>query len=232
MNTDDVMQWLRDNQDARGIKHWNEGDYGDTGLHSYGIGLTRLRKFGKKIGRDADLAAALWTSDCYEAKVVALLIDDPKKITREQAEAQVEQLHAGMLEHVFSSCDATLAKAPFVRELADDWMSSDHPVRRRCGYGLLYELSKSKKKSAPDDAYFHGWIEHISGTWRKEDTDTVLSMGGALLGVGKRSKGLHGAALAVARDIGPIAFDPTGKCDPFDVEKNLMSDYVRKKLGV
>ena len=39
-------------------------------------------------------------------------------LTREQAERQVEQLHGGMLVHVFSSCDATLAKTPFVVELA------------------------------------------------------------------------------------------------------------------
>ncbi|HBX38189.1 MAG TPA: hypothetical protein DEG76_13255 [Pseudohongiella sp.] len=57
-----------------------------------------------------------------ERGIAALLIDDPKKITREQAEQQVDQLHSGMLAHVFSSCDATLAKTPFVIDLADQWI--------------------------------------------------------------------------------------------------------------
>ena len=43
-------------------------------------------------------------------KIIALLIDDPKTITIEQAEKQVDQLQGGYLTHVISSWDATLAK--------------------------------------------------------------------------------------------------------------------------
>ena len=232
MNKQGVLKWLQDNQDPRGIKHWEAGGLSSTGLRSYGIGLTRLRKLAKSIGRDATLATELWQSDVYEARVVALLVDDPKTITREQAEQQVEQVQAGQLAHVFSSCDATLAKAPFAKELADDWILSDDSVRRGCAYGLLYELSKSKKKTAPGDDYFLAQVQHIGRNWEREGVDTLCAMGGALLGIGKRSKELHAAALEVARAIGPIVFDPTGKCDPMDIEKNLMSDYVRSKLGV
>ncbi|MDE2996818.1 MAG: hypothetical protein OXT73_08800 [Bacteroidota bacterium] len=47
-----------------------------------------------------------------------------------------------------------------------------------------------------------------------------------------RSKELHGPALSLAREIGPIDFDPNGRCHPFNVEKNLTSDYVRKKFDL
>ena len=40
-------------------------------------------------------------------------------------------------------------------------MNSEDAMRRRCGFGLLYEVSKSKKKNAPDDAFFLERIEHI-----------------------------------------------------------------------
>lgn len=63
---------------------------------------------------------------------VGLLIDEPKKLTREQVEEQVEEVDAGMLSHVFSSCDATLPKAAFAFDLTEDWMESMDPVRRRC----------------------------------------------------------------------------------------------------
>jgi hypothetical protein len=165
-------------------------------------------------------------------KIISLLIDDPKTITIEQAEAQVEELQGGYLAHVFSSCDATLAKAPFVVELADKWIMSKDPVRQGCGYGLLYEVSKSKKKSAPEEAYFLAHIEQIEKTYPKRSTDIVLSMGGALMGIGKRSKKLNAAALKVANKIGPIDFDPDGTCDPMDVAKHLTSDYIKKKLGI
>jgi len=233
MTTTDVIALLRANQDDRGIQHWKKLGTGAGGLKSFGIGLTRLRKLAKQVGRDHQLAAELWKSDVYDARVIALLIDDPKAITPDQAEAQVEQLGSlGQLAHVFASCDATLAKTPFVGEIADKWMGSKDPMRRRCGFGLLYEISKSKKKSAPDDAYFLARIEHIGSSFDGEPRTVQGAMGGALMGIGKRTAKLNAAALKVARAIGPIRFSDDDKCEPFDVVKHLTSDSIKKKLGV
>ena len=151
MKRAEVMELLESEKDERGIAHWEEHERASGGLSSYGIGLTKLRKLAKQVGRDPKLARELWRSKVYDARVIALLIDDPKQITIDQAERQVEQLQGGYLAHVFSSCDATLAKAPFVCELLDRWIVSEDETRRRCGYGLLYEVSKSKKKSAPTE---------------------------------------------------------------------------------
>lgn len=232
MNKSDVLDYLEANQDARGIKHWEAHEEQSGGLKGYGIGLTKLRKYAKSMGRDPGLAAVLWESDIYEMKILSLLIDDPKTVTMAQAERQVEQLQGGYLAHVFSSCDATLAKTPFVVELADKWIASDDPIRQRCGYGLLYEVSKSKKKSAPDDDYFLQHIAHIKRTHAQQSINGLMAMGGALMGMGKRSKALNAAALKVADEIGPIDFDPDGGCDPMDVSKHLTSDYIKKKLGI
>ena len=231
MTPADIHALLDAESDPRGIAHW-EKRYADSPMRSVGVGLTKLRKLAKKVGRDRALAQQLWTDDLYEARVMALLIDDPKQITREQAEAQVEQLAGGQLVHVFSSCDAALAKVSFVRELAEAWMQSDDPIRRQCGYGLLYEMSKSKKKTAPDDDWFSGWIAHMDQTRADADADELLAIGGALLGVGKRSARLNGEALALARAMGPIDWDPTGACDPFEVVKHLDNPRIREKLGL
>ena len=227
MNKSDVLNYLEENQDARGIAHWEALAETTGGRKGFGIGLTKLRKSAKSVGRDPELAAELWESDVYEMKIISLLIDDPKTVTIEQAERQVEQLQGGFLAHVFSSCDATLAKTPFVVELADKWIASDDPERQRCGYGLLYEVSKSKKKTAPDDDYFLAHIAHIAKTHKDQSVDGLMAMGGALMGMGKRSK-----VLEVANDIGPIDFDPDGRCDPMDISKHLTSDYIKEKLGI
>jgi len=232
MNKSEVHEFLKSNQDARGIAHWKKHQDQTGGLKSYGFGLTKLRKFAKTVGRDPKLARQLWQSKIYEMKVISLLIDNPGTMTIEQAEAQVEQLHGGYLAHVFSSCDATLAKAPFVVELADKWIYSEDPVRRDCGYGLLYEISKSKKKNAPDEEFFLEHIAHIEQMYATQPTRVLMSMAGALMGIGKRSKALNAAALMVAVKLGPIDFDPDGRCEPMDVAKHLTSDYIVKKLGL
>jgi len=231
MNEAAVLDLVNEHGDARARAHWQER-FPHSELRSVGVGLTKLRKIGKQVGRDADLAAELWKSDVYELRVLALLIDDPKAITVEQAERQVEQLGEGQLAHVFASCDATLAKSTIAQQLAEAWCVSDDAVRRQCGHTLVYELSKSKKKSAPDDAWFHDRIAHIDATWRGEGVDGQLAMATALMGMGKRSASLWPEALRVARDIGPIDFDPTGSCDPMDVVKHIDHPRVREKLGV
>jgi len=232
MTKTEILEYLKANQDSRGIANWEKHTKNSDGLKSFGVGLTKLRKFAKTIGRDPKLARQLWDAKIYEMKIVSLLIDDPSRMSIEQAETQVEQLQGGYLEHVFSSCDATLAKAPFVVELAEKWIKNKDVVRRRCGYGLLYEISKSKKKSAPDEDYFLVHIARIEKMYPKQPTSVLMSMATALMGIGKRSKRLNVAALKVANKIGPIDFDPDGRCDPLNVAKHLTGDYAKKKLGL
>lgn len=233
MTKTDVMALLKSNRNERGVKNWEKLEADTEGLKSFGIGLTQLRKLAKQIGRDHKLALQLWETDNHDAKVIGLLIDEPKKLTPEQAEKQVEGVDAGSLEHVFSSCDATLAKAPFVFGLACEWIESKDSRRRRCGYGLIYELSKNQRMKELTDEFFFDCIEGIRERFNQEDTWGRMSMGGALMGIGKRNKKLNKAAVKLARELGPIDFnDDNGNCEPFDAAKHLTSDYLKKKLGV
>ncbi|MFN0072065.1 MAG: DNA alkylation repair protein [Chloroflexota bacterium] len=233
MTVSEVLDLLHAERDERGMSNWEKLGSGTAGMRSYGIGLTRLRKLAKRIGRNRELAKELWKTNVHEARVIALLVDDPAQITRDQAEKQVEELAVGMLAYVFASCDATLAKTSFAVDLADRWVRSDDPVRRDCGYGLLYEASKFSGKKAPSEEFFLAHIERIADTIGTEPENVRMAMGAALMGIGKRSAVLNQAALKVARDVGPIEFSSaSGKCEPFDVVKHLASDRLREKLGV
>lgn len=232
MTKSEVLALLKVNRNERGIANWQKLGPRTANLKSFGIGLTQLRKFAKQIGRDHKLALQLWKTDIYEAKVIGLLIDDPKQLSREQAESQVEELHGGMLSHVFASCDATLAKAPFAFELARDWTESKDHVRRRCGYALLYELSK-KNPEGMDDAYLLGRIEHIQKAIKGEEMWVREAMASALMGIGKRNQKLNKAAIRAAKSIGPIDVDygEDNSCEPLDVLKHLTSDSLKKRLA-
>jgi 3-methyladenine DNA glycosylase AlkD len=223
---------VKEQKSERGIEHWNKLGEKTGGLKSFGLGLTQLRKLAKQIGRDSSLAAKLWNSDVYELKVLSLLIDEPKRLTRERAEQQVEELAAGMLSHVFSSCDATLAKTPFAFELAKDWMKSEDPVRRRCGYGLIYELCKRNPKGM-DDSFLIRTIEHIEATIHREEMWVREAMNTALMGIGKRSGTLNRRAIEAAQKIGPVDIDygDDNSCQPLDVLKHLTSESLQKRLA-
>jgi hypothetical protein len=232
MTKTEVLDLLARNRDARGEANWKAMGDRTGGLTSYGIGLTRLRAIAKHVGRNHDLARKLWNERNHDARIVGLLIDDPKQLTRDQVEQQVDEAGPGMLGHVLSSCDATLAKSPIAFEIAKDWMASRDPIRRSCGYGLVYELAKDKKDRRLTNEFFLGCIETIRKTIAKEANGVRAGMGGALLSIGKRNKQLNAAAIEVARAIGPIDFsDGPKKCEPMDVLKHLTSGDVRRKLG-
>ncbi|HEY0874307.1 MAG TPA: DNA alkylation repair protein [Vicinamibacterales bacterium] len=228
----EVLDLLKQNQDPRGVTNWKQMGDRTGGLTSFGIGLTRLRTIAKQVGRDHDLALELWNEPNHDAKVIGLLIDDPRQLTRDQVEKQVDGAGPGMLSHVLSSCDATLPKSTLAFEIAKDWMASQDPVRRGCGYGLVYELAKDKKDTRLTDDFFLRCIEKIGNTIAKEEKRVRVGMGGALISIGKRNKKLNAAAIKVAKAIGPIDFsDGDKKCEPMDVLKHLTSDYLRNKLG-
>jgi len=232
MNKAEVFDLLEQHQNPRGLAHWksmkNTG-----GLDSFGIGLTQLRKLAKQIGKDHQLALELWNTNNHDAKLIGLLIDEAKKITEEQAEKQVEGLGIGMLSHVFSACGNTLVKTPFAHRLAEKWLDSKDSIRRRCAYGLYYELSKNKRNKSLTDEYFLNCIEQIRQNFVNESANTKASMGGALIGIGKRNLLLNAEAVKLAKTIGAIDFNEEGgKCEPMDVLKHITSDYVKNKLGI
>ena len=232
MTKTEVLELLEENRDARGQANWQAMGDRTGGLTSFGIGLTRLRAIAKQVGRDHGLALQLWNSRNHDAKVIGLLIDEPKHLTRDQVETQVEGARPGMLSHVLSSCDATLPKSPIAFEIAKDWMASPDSVRRSCGYGLVYELAKDKKDKRLTDEFFLGCMETIRKTIANEENGVRVGMGGALLSIGKRNKKLNAAAIKVAKAIGPIDFsDGDKKCEPMDVLKHLTSDYLRNRLS-
>lgn len=232
MKAPEVLQLLETHQNPRGMANWVKLFGGLGRFKSFGIGLTQLRRLAKKVGRDHDLAAELWTSDYVDARIISLLIDEPKKMTREQAEKQVEELGQGMLAHIFSSCDATLPKAAFAVELAGDWIRSKSQVRRQCGYGLIYELSKNTRDKRLTDDLFLECIERIRKSIAQEPDGVRIAMASALMGIGKRNKALHGPALALARELGPVQYDPgETSCAPIDVAKHLSSNALLKKFS-
>ena len=93
----------------------------------------------------------------------------------------------------------------FVVELADQWVRSDDPVRRECGYGLLYEASKFSGRKAPGEEFFLAHVERIADTIGTESEKVRMSMGAALMGIGAVFGAILTMYTAVATRAGEIA---------------------------
>src|SRR5688572_16566524 len=66
--------------------------FGITSTNTLGIGHTVLKQIARRYKGDHELALGLWESGIHEARILAPLVDDPKLVTRQQAEAWVADL--------------------------------------------------------------------------------------------------------------------------------------------
>jgi 3-methyladenine DNA glycosylase AlkD len=58
--------------------------YGISTQGTLGVPVRALRKLARQVGRNHDLAAALWASGIHEARILATIVDDPALVTRTQ----------------------------------------------------------------------------------------------------------------------------------------------------
>jgi len=226
MTAKEVLTLLEKNRDARGMEHWKK-IHPDNKMDSFGIGLTKLKALVKKIGKNHALAAELWKVSNYEAKLTAILIEDPKQVTEAQVDRMVKEFNKGMFIHVF--CTMLMAKLPFLKKKVDEWTKSKDSVIRRCGYSALYVLAKSPENI--DDKYFETHIAHIEKNLQKEENMVKDSMNNSIFTIGKRNKNLNTKAVAAATKIGKVVVDyGDNSCEAIDCIKHLTGDRVRKKL--
>src|SRR5438445_13086771 len=63
--------------------------FGIRPAQALGVSIPTLRKMAKEIGRNHALALALWDSGIYEARILASMIDEPKRVSAQQREEWV-----------------------------------------------------------------------------------------------------------------------------------------------
>ncbi len=60
--------------------------YGMAVEQRLGVSVPDLRKLAKEVGQDHELALKLWQTGIAEARIVAAMVGDPKRLTKKQME--------------------------------------------------------------------------------------------------------------------------------------------------
>jgi 3-methyladenine DNA glycosylase AlkD len=94
----------------------------DTG-RAVGVTVTELRRVARELGRDHDLASALWASGIHEARILASLVDDPALVTEAQMEAWVVDLDSW--DVCDGLCGNLFDRTPFALDKAIEWSARE-----------------------------------------------------------------------------------------------------------
>ena len=81
-NVQSALKWLK----SHSTKANRDGmaRYAIPSEHAYGVAMKDIKALGKTLGKDQALAAALWDTGVYEARMLASFVGDPTQLTSAQ----------------------------------------------------------------------------------------------------------------------------------------------------
>ncbi len=192
MDQDDVLAWL----ERRGTRRNVEGmaRYGIRAARAFGVSVGTLQGLAKRLGKDHALAAALWQSGWYEARMLATLVDDPERVTRRQMNAWAADFDNWAI--CDTACFHLFDRTPFAWDKARQWATSGREFVKRAAFALMASLALHDK-TAPD-ARFRVMLPLIERAAHDERNFVKKGVSWALRSIGRRNPSLNAAALAAA----------------------------------
>ena len=105
---------------------------------NWGATLPRLRDKADEIGKDYDLAIALWKENVRECKILATMIMPPDEALPEVIDIWMEQTPT---QEIAEQAAFNLYQyLPFAPEKAYTWIASDKELYQLCGFHILSRL--------------------------------------------------------------------------------------------
>lgn len=228
MTVREALAWLRRRGSRRNVA--GMARYGIVSPRAFGVSMGTMQGLAKRIGTDHALATALWKTGWHEARTLAAMIGDPGRLTARQMNAWTADFDNWAI--CDTTCFVLFDKSPLAWERARAWTRSPREFVRRAGYALIASLA-GHDKAAPD-AGFRAFLPVIEKGARDERNFVKKGVSWALRRIGHRNRGLHEAAVALARrlaasDVASCRW--VGKDTLRDLERPMVRARVARKAA-
>ena len=118
------------------------------GDNVFGTLTSEIAKLRKKIKVNHELADELWSTGNAEARVLAIQIADPKRVTKTFAD---RLLRDGPVRFIGGYLSDLVAQSPVADQTMRAWMKSPQEYTREMGYGILSARLKSDPEFTVSD---------------------------------------------------------------------------------
>ena len=105
---------------------------------NWGATILRLREKADEIGKNYDLAIALWKENVRECKILATMLMPPDEILPEVVDIWMEQTET--VEIAEQAAMNLYQYLPFAPAKAYEWIASDRELCQLCGFHVLSRL--------------------------------------------------------------------------------------------
>jgi 3-methyladenine DNA glycosylase AlkD len=190
-----------------------------------GVSIPNLRKLGRRHRPDHALALDLWRSGIHEARILASMVDDPAKVTREQMEEWVLDFDSWDL------CDQVIGNlfdlTPFAASVARAWTERPEEFVKRAGFALI--AARAVRDRTAPDLTFTTWFPAIRRGAKDDRNYVKKAVSWALRQIGKRNLELNAAAIVEAETL-TMSDVPSARWVGRDVLRELRLDETRRRM--
>lgn len=168
----------------------------------FGVSFAVMKTLVKRIGVDHELALALWGTGNHDARVLAMKIADPSRLSSRE----LDQWASANRVRMCGGYTALLAaEGPHGAAKAREWLSSKDDTLRASGWLLAGHLA-TLDESLPD-SWFLELLPRIEKSIHAAPNDEREPMNQAVIAIGGRNPALRKAATAAAKRIGKVEVD-------------------------
>ena len=165
--------------------------------NSIGVSTAEIRTLAKSIEKSQDLAYELWQSGYHEARLLAVLLFDKKKMTLHEVDALMSDVISwDLCDHL---CKNLIVKMKDFDQLITQWITSEHTYQKRGAFTLMASAAIHKKDITEEtlDAYLALIQEHS----KNEQDHIKKSVSWALREIGKHDFDTYEKALLLAHNL-------------------------------
>ena len=196
--------------------------YGLPATGALGVAVGEIQSVAKLLGHHHALAAELWQTGIFEARMLAAYVDEPERVTIAQMDRWARDFdNWGICDTV---CFVLFDRTPHAWARVEAWSGRNEEYVRRAAFALLWGLTRHDR-DASDAQFLHG-LELIEAAAADERPYVQKAVNMALRATGKRNPALRRAALAVALRLA-AAEDPAARWVGKDALRELQPT-VRK----
>jgi hypothetical protein len=188
----------------------------------FGVAISELKKFQKRIKKDYQLALDLYDTGNYDAMYLAGLIADDARMTRKDLQRWVEKAYGGSLPG--STVPWVAAGSPHGHDVALEWIESTKPEVAAAGWATLSSLVSIKADVELDLPELKCLLQRVQKVIHRAPDKVRYQMNLFVIAVGSFVEPLMRFAIQVGEEIGPVTADlGNNSCQvPF------APDYIRK----
>ncbi len=223
VNVDKVIARLK----RLGTKKTRDGmaRYAIPSDNAFGVSVGDIRKLGKQLGRNHDLAQALWDTGWYEARMLASFVDDPAQVTPAQMDRWCRDFDSWAI--VDTICFHLFDRTPHAFVKVKAWSNRRNEFEKRAAFALLASLGVHDKNAS--DESFAKCLPLIERAATDERNFVKKGVSWALRVIGRRSKELNQSAVSLSKRL-YASEEPVARWVGRDALKELTSPAVIRRL--